>query len=68
MNKRIMVAVLAVALALGFSAAGIAAKLKCEVSGVEGDKVTMTCEDAGKLKAGDKVKVSPSKKGAVEGC
>ena len=68
MSKRILVAVMAMALTLGFCGAGFAAKLKCEITGVEGDKVTMTCEDAGKLKAGDKIKVSPPKKGAVEGC
>jgi hypothetical protein len=68
MSKRILVAVVAMALTLGFCGAGFAAKLKCEISTVEGDKVTMTCEDAGKLKAGDKIKVSPPKKGAVEGC
>jgi hypothetical protein len=60
----------AMALVFALSTAGIgfAAKLKCTVDEVVSDKVTMTCEGADKMKAGDKVKVTPSKKGAIEGC
>lgn len=68
MNKRILVAALALVFTLGFCGAGFAAKLKCEVTAVDGDTVTMTCKDADQLKAGDKIKVSPPKKGAIEGC
>jgi hypothetical protein len=35
---------------------------------VDGDKVTMICKDADKLKAGDKAKVKASSKKAYEGC
>ena len=63
---------LAVAVVLMFvstASVGFAAKLKCEVEGVDGDKVTLKCEDADQLKAGDKLKITPPKKGAaVEGC
>lgn len=68
MNKRIAAVVLALVFALGTAGFGVAAKLKCTVDAVEGDKVTLTCEKADKLSAGDKVKVSASRKGAVEGC
>lgn len=54
--------------ALSTAGLGFAAKLKCTVDAVDGDKVTMTCEDAGKMAPGDKVKVTASKKGAIEGC
>lgn len=67
MKKLLAVAV--VLMFVGAASAGFAAKLKCEVEGVDGDTVTMKCEDADKLKAGDKLKITPPKKGgAVEGC
>ena len=53
---------MALVFALSTASLGFAAKLKCTVDGVDGDKVTMTCEDADKLAPGDKVKVTPSKK------
>ena len=68
MNKKIVALAMAVVFSFCTAGLGFAAKLKCTVDAVEGDKVTMTCEDADKLKAGDKVKVSTSKKGAIEGC
>lgn len=68
MNKRIVSLALAVVFALSTAGIGFAAKLKCTVDAVEGEKVTMTCDKADKLKAGDKVKVSTKKKAAVEGC
>lgn len=69
MKKGIIALALAMAMALGTAGAGFAAKVNCTVDSVEGDKVTMTCEKADKMKAGDKVKVSTaSKGGAVEGC
>ena len=68
MNKKIITLALAVVFALSAVGVGFAAKLKCTVDAVEGEKVTMTCKKADKLKAGDKVKVSASKKAAVEGC
>ncbi|PIE57126.1 MAG: hypothetical protein CSA34_00485 [Desulfobulbus propionicus] len=58
--------------AIFFLSAGVAtaAKVKCTVDAVDGEKITLTCKKADKLKAGDKVslKVKSDKKGAVEGC
>lgn len=68
MNKKIITVALAVIFALSTAGVGFAAKLKCTVDAVEGDKVTMTCDKADKVKAGDKVKVRTAKKAAVEGC
>lgn len=45
----------------------MAAKVKCTVDSVDGDKVTVTCKDADKLKPGMKVEVKEAKK-AYEGC
>lgn len=69
MNKKIVSIALALVFALSTATVGFAAKLSCTVDSVDGDKVTMTCSKADKVKAGDKVKVSTAKKkGAVEGC
>lgn len=68
MNKKIACFALAMVFALGTVGVGFAAKLKCTVDAVDGEKVTMTCKKADKLAPGDKVKVSPAKKGTVEGC
>ncbi len=67
MKKGIVAVVLALTFAV--STVAVAGKLKCEVTAVDGDTVTMTCKKADKLKAGDKVKVSPPKSAAaIEGC
>lgn len=69
MNKKIVSLAIAVVFALSTAGLGFAAKLKCTVDAVDGEKVTMTCPKADKLAPGDKIKVSPpKKKGAVEGC
>jgi len=68
MKTRILTGALVLLFALGTAGMSFAAKAKCTVESVEGDKVTMTCEDADKMKAGDKVKVNLPKKGAIEGC
>lgn len=68
MIKKIAACVVASAFALGVAGIGYAAKVDCEVTAVDGDKVTMTCKDAKKIAPGEKVKVSTAKKGAVEGC
>jgi hypothetical protein len=68
MKKRIVTAALAMVFALSMAGVGMAAKVNCTVDTVEGDKVTMTCKDADKVKAGDKVKVATAAKGGVEGC
>jgi hypothetical protein len=68
MNKKMVACAMAIAFALCTAGSGFAAKLKCTVDSVESGKVTMTCEDTGKLAPGDKVKVDAAKKGAIEGC
>ena len=68
MKKRIVTVALALIFALSAVGVGFAAKVSCTVDSVEGGKVVMTCEGADKLKAGDKVKVTPPKAGGVEGC
>ena len=66
--KKMVTFAMVLIFALSTASFGFAAKLKCTVDAVDGDKVTMTCEDAGKMAPGDKVKVTASKKGAIEGC
>jgi hypothetical protein len=67
--KKIVAGLCALFFVVSVAGVSVAAKLKCTVDGVDGDKVTLTCEDADKLKKGDKLKISPPKKGAaVEGC
>jgi len=68
MKKGIVSIVLALTFAI--STVAIAATVKCTVDTVAGDKVTMTCKKADKLKAGDAVKVKKAKGGAaaIEGC
>jgi len=69
MKKTIVSTVMALIFAVSVVGTGMAASVKCTVDAVDGDKVTMTCKKADKLKAGDKVKVKKAKKaGAVEGC
>lgn len=68
MTKKIVTLAMAVVFALSTASVGFAAKIKCTVDAVDGDKVTMTCKKADKLAPGDKVKVSNKKKAAVEGC
>ena len=48
----------------------LAAKVKCEVTAVDGDTVNLTCEGKGdKFKVEDKLRITPAKKGAaIEGC
>ena len=67
--KKILAGVCALFFVVSVAGVSVAAKLKCTVDNVDGETVTMTCKKADKLKQGDKVKVSPPKKGAaVEGC
>ena len=70
MKKKILAAVLTFCFVLGIAGAGMAAKVKCEVVGVDGETVTLNCGDkADKFKEGDELKISTPKKGAaVEGC
>ena len=64
--KKLIIAAMVAAFVMSSSMV-MAANVKCTVDSVDGDKVTMTCEKADKLKAGDKVKVKGGKK-AYEGC
>lgn len=68
MNKKIVACAMALVFALSTAGLGFAAKLKCTVDAVDGDKVTMTCDKADQVKAGDKIKVTTAKKAAIEGC
>jgi len=65
--KKLVIAAMVAAFVMSSSMV-MAAKVKCTVDGVDGDKVTMTCKDADKLKAGDKVDVKTAEKKAYEGC
>lgn len=68
--KKLVTAVMVVAFALSSAGVVMAAKVKCTVDTVEGTKVTMTCEGADALKAGDAVEVKAGKAGkkGYEGC
>lgn len=68
MKKAIVSVVLALTFAV--STVAVAATVKCTVDSVDGNKVTMTCKKASKLKAGDSVKVKAkrSASAAIEGC
>ena len=65
--KKLIIAAMVAAFVMSSSMV-MAASIKCVVDSVDGDKVTMTCTKAGKLKAGDKVKVKAGGKKAYEGC
>lgn len=64
--KKIIAAVAAAAFVAAVGGAVLASKKteKCTVDTVEGSKLTMTCEKAPELKAGDKVEVEK----VFEGC
>lgn len=69
MSKKLLSLAMAIAFTVSMASVSMAAKVKCEVTGVDGDTVTLDCgKKAKKMKAGDKVKVSVQKGGAVEGC
>lgn len=69
MSKKIIALVIAAAFTVGFAGISLAAKkVACEVKSVEGTTVTLTCTDAGDLKAGAKVSVAAAAKKGVEGC
>lgn len=70
MKKRLISAVIAFCFVLGVAGASMAARVKCTVDSVDGEKVILNCGDkADKFKKGDELKVPTAKKGAaVEGC
>ena len=65
--KKLVIAAMVAAFVMSSSMV-MAAKVKCKVDSVDGDKVTMTCKKADSLKAGMKVTVKEKKKAAYEGC
>ena len=65
--KKLVTVVMVVAFAMSAGAA-LAGKVSCTVDSVDGDKVTMTCKKANKLKVGAAVTVKAAKKKAIEGC
>ena len=68
--KKVCAAAFALMFVATIATTSFAAKIKCEVESVDGEKVILNCGDkADKFKAGDKLKVPTAKKGAaVEGC
>jgi hypothetical protein len=68
MTKKLLTLAMVAAFTVSVAGVSMAAKVKCTVDSVDGDKVTMTCKNADKLKAGDKVSVKAKKAKAIEGC
>lgn len=69
MSKKIITLLMAVAFTVGVAGVSVAAKsVKCKVTAVDGNTVTLDCKKTGNLKAGMKVKVKEAKKKAIEGC
>lgn len=67
--KKIVAGLCALFFVVSVAGVSVAAKLKCTVEEVKGKTVTLNCAKADKLEVGDKLKISPPKKGAaVEGC
>ena len=62
--KKIVTAMMVAAFVLS---AGAVFAAKCTVDSVAGNKVTVTCDKADGMKAGDSVTVKAAKKG-LEGC
>lgn len=65
--KKILFTLMAAAFILS-STMVLAASVRCTVDNVEGNKVTVTCTKADKLKAGQDVVVKAKQKKAYEGC
>jgi hypothetical protein len=69
MSKKIVTLLMAMAFTVGVAGVSVAAKsVKCKVTAVDGNAVTLDCKKADKLKVGMKVKVKEAKKKAIEGC
>lgn len=68
--KKVLAAAFVVMFVVATASVSFAAKVKCEVTGVDGETVTLNCGDkSAKFKEGDKLKISTPKKGAaIEGC
>ena len=69
MNKKLLALVMALAFTVSTAVVCMAApSVKCKVTAIDGNAVTLDCKKASKLKVGQKVKVKENKKKAVEGC
>ena len=70
MKKRMLSLALAATFVVGTAGIGLAASTtKCTVKSVNGNTVTMQCEDASSMHAGSKVKVKTEKqRRMIEGC
>jgi ABC-type transporter Mla subunit MlaD len=70
MKKKMLSLTLTMVFLAGIAGIGMAASdVECEVKGIDGKAVTLECDDAGKLKVGDTVKVkAEKKKRMIEGC
>ncbi len=66
--KKLIIGVMVVAFVMSAGSVMASKKVRCKVDSVDGDKVTLTCKKADKLKAGMKVEVKEKKKAAYEGC
>lgn len=62
--KKIVTAMMVLAFVLS---AGAVFAAKCTIDSVDGNKVTVTCDKADGMKAGDSVTLKAAKKG-LEGC
>ncbi len=69
MSKKIVTLLMAMAFTVSIAGVSVAAKsVKCKVTAIDGNAVSLDCKKADKLKVGMKVKVKESKKKAIEGC
>lgn len=67
MNKKMLALALAMAFTVGTVAVGFARDIKCEITAVDGNTVTMDCgSNAKKLAVGTTAEVKPGKKKAQE--
>ena len=67
--KKVCAAAFVLMFIVSTASMSFAARVKCEVTKVDGETVTFNCgDDADKFKEGDKIKISTSKGAAVEGC
>ena len=69
MSKKIVTLLMAMAFTVSIAGVSVAAKsVKCKVTAIDGNAVSLDCKKADKLKVGMKVKVKEAKKKAIEGC
>ncbi len=66
--KKLVTALMVAAFTVSVAGFAMAREVRCTVTSVSGNTVTMTCKKADKLKAGQKVKVKSAAKKVLEGC